>query len=241
MILENYNVLKEQGVIATKTNKFEGETIMYSFHCYPPRKGTFLGPTFVKPACPPLIDVLYKSKQSEEQLYIVVTGGDIIYNDGRLIINLNGNKNIELKEEYVVDMYHDYDGYETETDEVYNAFQVNDYRDYMSLIDEITDFFGKNHPARHHYFPISKEDFLMCCNAASIDMIVKEDKHNIWKGWFDWGDLTFTQLQPIFRSLYNKAIDSSMFADAEKEASALFVVVEEAPKKKKKGLLGLFK
>ena len=65
MILENYNVLKEQGIIATKTNKFEGETIMYSFHCYPPKKGMF-DLSNIKPDILLPIDVLYKSKQSAQ-------------------------------------------------------------------------------------------------------------------------------------------------------------------------------
>lgn len=231
MILENYNVLNEQGVIATKSNQFEGETIMYSFHCYPPKKGMF-DLSNIKPNILLPIDVLYKSKQSDEELFIVVTG-ESTYHNGTLMINLNGNTNIILEKSYGVDVVTNVVG----EDEVYGAF--NDYGIYKDFLDFMEEFVAHSHPLSHNYFKISKEDFLRCCQALTISIQEKKDDHEVMQTWQDKEKWRVSDtLLPIFRTLYNKAIDSSMFTDAEKAASALY---EEEASKKKKGFFGLFK
>lgn len=189
MLLEHYNVLEEQGPIATKTNKYDGETMVYSFHYYPPHVCDELLPKEMFP-----FDIMYKSTPKGEHYYVVYTTRILIYStSGSVTINLNGNTNIKLKCTFSEEL-------EFNEDEFWEKYE-GDYEYFCKK-------YGK-HSSRY-FFEIKKEDLLKCCQASSISILVKKDDTNIENEYNDVG----SEIQPIFKAIYNKTVDSSKFPES---------------------------
>lgn len=235
MIFEKYETLNTQGVIASKVNPFEGETMLYSYHRG--RDSSLYGCRCIdiagmKPNVSLPIDIMFKSNQAEEQFYIVLTVGKFIWlGSGKLILNLNGNTNVVLETNYSTNI---------DSNELFDAFpktiQMEDNVD--DFLYELYQYIGDDYQLTHYYFPISKDDFLKCCQTSTLAIQVKVDEHKVWRVWSDTEELSVSKtLLPIFRTLYNKAIDNTMFKDAERESLELY----KEPVLKKKGLFGLFK
>ena len=199
MFIKFIEDFKSDEVIASKVNPFENETIMHSFHVVGGNDNVEGECCYIVPNYLPPIDVLYKSKQTDEQLYIVLTNNELIYGSaGSLTINLNGSSNIILKSEYSTPL--------DESEKIYQQYKL-------------AEKFDNKYPI-HYYFPISKKNFLKCCQASTMAIQVKKDENTVLKKYEpgSWNE----QLLPIFRMFYNKTIDNNMFVEAEKEAIALY-------------------
>ena len=228
MFIKFIEDFKSDEVIASKVNPFENETIMHSFHVVGgQRMEVFDGQSFnieqrfyIVPDCLPPIDVLYKSKQTGEQLYFVLSSKQYI-GGGTLTINLNGSSNIILNCEYNTEFDNSEKIQYKQEDcdygsDNYRHNQELEHREWFLQEKTNNEYLWMN----HYYFPISKKDFLKCCQASTMAIQVKNFDNSFSKIYESgsWNE----QLLPIFRNLYNKTIDNNMFVEAENEVVALY-------------------
>lgn len=177
------------GVVEKKMDKFKNELIINSFHCC--EKGECFSPHY--PWFP--IDVIYKSNQDGEKVYMAY-GGVYLTSESSLIVNIDGKKNIELKKSFDEDI---------DFEQVWVNFSSKDYKwheEWYSLFE--TD----NTNLSRTYFEMTKEQFLQCCQASSLAVQVRENKNTVC---FEKDNAN--GFIPILRVIYNEAIDHSMFVD----------------------------
>ena len=146
------------------------------------RISTFRSRTFCFPYEHP-IDLLYISKPEGEQFYVLYTAEKGIRSNGKIIFNIDGKTNVELKidnKDLLVN---------GKTEVVFNNYDDKTPNEIVSFL------------------PISKEDFLKCCNAKHLSVSVRRTNSSV-----DYEN-ECDEIIPYFQMLYNKVCDSTMFTE----------------------------
>lgn len=146
------------------------------------RISTFRSRTFCFPYEHP-IDLLYISKPEGEQFYVLYTAEKGIRSSGKIIFNIDGKTNVELKTD-MKDLL-----LNGKTEEVFDNYDDETPNEIVSFL------------------PISKEDFLKCCNAKHLSVSVRRTNSKV-----DYEN-ECDEIIPYFQMLYNKVCDSTMFTE----------------------------
>lgn len=141
------------------------------------------------------IDLLYISKPEGERFYVLYTAESFIMHSGEIIININGKTNVKLS----IDDEDPLLNGKTEEEFEYNKYYYHIHNHIPTINYRCREFVS--------FLPISKEDFLKCCNAEHLGVRVKEINSSI-NYESDCDDII-----PFFQMLYNRVCDNTMFAE----------------------------
>ena len=123
------------------------------------------------------IDLLYISKPEGEQFYVLYTADYSMSSSGALIFNIDGRTNCNLSIDY---------------DDIVLGGKTHEDAGALGCVS---------------FLPISKKDFLKCCNAEHLTVRIKSDSSLI-----DY-ESDCDEIIPYFQMLYNKVCDNTMFAE----------------------------
>ena len=146
------------------------------------RINTFRSRTFGFPYEHP-IDLMYISKPEGEHFYVLYTAEKGIRSSGKIIFNIDGKTNVELKTDKKDLLLNG------KTEEVFDNYDDETPNEIVSFL------------------PISKENFLKCCNAKHLSVSVRRTNSTV-----DYED-DCDDILPYFQMLYNKVCDSTMFTE----------------------------